>query len=332
MGFEKQIPGGLGVNIFFYISGLLITNLLLVEYTKTGTINFKNFFIRRILRLYPPLLVMITLICIVPGLRNELVWGEVLAAIFYYENYYNIHNFYIIHDNLARAKFRIIWSLSIEEHFYLVFPFLFYFFIDKKKVLITIISVVIFAALALRIYIAYIYNSNAYADNYTYQATLCRADSIMMGCLSSIIIFFDTKKIYVKFVSLYPVFIGSVILIFSSLLIRSPFFRETIRFTMQSVACMCIVPAILYSNKYTPLNKLLSSAPFVFVGRLSYSLYLFHIAFYKFSSIYIVHQIRTWEFSIVGLIGAFTLASISYFAIEKPIMSLRRKFGSVAVK
>jgi peptidoglycan/LPS O-acetylase OafA/YrhL len=332
LGFDRIIPGGLGVNIFFFISGLLITNLLLVEFEKKRKINLKNFFIRRILRLYPPLLVMILIVCLVPVLNKNLTVKELFAAIFYFENYFFINNFYEISNHVMQNKFRIIWSLSIEEHFYLVYPFIFALVVKRKTALIAATSVIILIALFSRIYIAYIYGANAYSDAYTYSATLCRADSIMFGCLSSVLIYFDPKKLYVKFASLIPVFLFAFVILFHSLIYRNEFYRQTFRYSLQSIAIMLIIPAILYSSRYIGLNKILSSKPLVFIGKLSYSLYLFHPLTYILVATYVTHKVRSPLYCVAGLAGAFTLALLSFYLVEKPIMSLRRKFGSEAGK
>src|SRR4051812_19989142 len=83
----SPVPGGLGVTIFFFISGFLITNLLLAEYRKSHEINLRLFYIRRLLRLYPPLLL---LICITTlwFMQSSIPFKEIWAALFYYENYF----------------------------------------------------------------------------------------------------------------------------------------------------------------------------------------------------------------------------------------------------
>src|SRR5262245_45291874 len=115
----SPVPGGLGVTIFFFISGFLITNLLLAEYQKSDGINLRLFYIRRVLRLYPPLLLM--MICITAFLwftQNIISFQEINASLFYYENYF------LAYHPVYADKYGILWSLAVEEHFYLLFPFI----------------------------------------------------------------------------------------------------------------------------------------------------------------------------------------------------------------
>lgn len=130
-GFDKVIPGGIGVTIFFFLSGFLITNILFAEYRKAGRISLRNFYMRRLLRLYPALLFMLGVFTLYLTCTGQAFAGsELVAALFYFENY---HRLYI---NPAADQFWILWSLAIEEHFYLVFPFLFAGFVKKQKPLI----------------------------------------------------------------------------------------------------------------------------------------------------------------------------------------------------
>ena len=102
------IPGGFGVIIFFFISGFLITRLLLAELKSNNKIDLKGFYIRRLLRLYPPLLCMLiimTFFLIIA--ENIFSWKELLAALFYYENYFI--TFYIVPHNLT-SHYGILWS------------------------------------------------------------------------------------------------------------------------------------------------------------------------------------------------------------------------------
>ncbi|GAA4903638.1 acyltransferase [Mucilaginibacter defluvii] len=327
-----NIPGGFGVNVFFFISGLLITNLLLIEYDKHERIDFKNFFIRRLLRLYPPLLLMILVTCIVPPLNKGITMDKVWPALFYYQNYYYIANFEAFHSGASKSYFGFIWSLAIEEHFYLLFPFLFAFLVKNKKALIGITVTIIVSALVFRLIGTYRYGVNPFAFEYCYAATECRSDAIMMGCLASILIYIDRDNRFLKFVSSVPVFVIAFIAMLLSIVIKDHFFKQTFMYTIQSLSFMIMIPAILYDKKYEFLNRFFSTKPLVFTGRLSYSLYLFHLIFYRLEVAYISNGKKDMLYYILGIPGAFLLATISYYLVEKPVMGLRRKFGSVAGK
>src|SRR4051794_28839887 len=151
-GLGHFIPGGFGVNLFFFISGLLITRLLIIETKETGKINLKSFYIRRILRLYPALLFFVTVSTIYLLICGSIYIkpGEILATLFYYRNYYpHIADF--VYAPKEFNVFHIVWSLSIEEHFYIIFPFLFLVLYKRLKTFIAVIIALIVAAAVWRL-------------------------------------------------------------------------------------------------------------------------------------------------------------------------------------
>ena len=116
------IPGGFGVTIFFFLSGYLITTLLRREYESTGSINFKNFYLRRAYRIFPPLYIVLFLIALfaLAGLiEHQMQPWAVVSQIFYWTNYYGI--FYGWQYFVPGTT--VYWSLAIEEHF--IFPIVF---------------------------------------------------------------------------------------------------------------------------------------------------------------------------------------------------------------
>lgn len=240
--------------------------------------------------------------------------------------------FSTIISHLTPTRLRPFWSLSIEEHFYLFFPFIFFFLIKFPKKLIYVLIALAAFALINRIYIAWYYQLSSFSDVYTYSATTCRIDSILLGCLSSIIIKFDSKKLYLKFSSNVFVFSVSIIVLLISLLYRDELFRQTFRYTLQTVSFMFIIPSIIYSKRYSLINRILSLPPLVFIGRLSYSLYIFHSSAYALVNAYITDQEKSLLHIVSGLSLAFLLAVISYTLVEKPVMKLRRKYGSAVGK
>ncbi|MEH6745904.1 MAG: acyltransferase family protein [Maribacter arcticus] len=123
--FKYLLSGTTGVNIFFTLSGFLITNILLNELNKYGTINFKTFFLKRFIRLLPPLFLFLVIIFILM-LSNILTtnYSGILYSFFY------IYNF--IPRSLYSAELGLTWSLSVEEQFYLFWP-ISIFFIRRKK-------------------------------------------------------------------------------------------------------------------------------------------------------------------------------------------------------
>ena len=321
--FYHGMPGGLGVTVFFFVSGFLITGLLLKEYEHKGKIDFKNFYIRRFLRLYPALLALILLNIILSNFGYVTLNKQaLLAASFYYQNY-----FYLF-SPLRLRSFRILWSLAIEEHFYLLFPLIFILTVKRFKTIASVIIAIIIVSLCCRLLITHLYGINDFAKEYTYTATECRADSILYGCLSAILIYFDVKfysRLYLSVVA----FVIAFIAVFLSLANQSQYFDQTFIYTVQGLSLFIIVPALVYNTRLITLNKFLSSGVMRYIGRLSYSLYLFHPIGYWLGEQFIPHK-SVFQM-IVSVIVSFILAFLSYKIIETPIMSVRKKFGSVAV-
>ena len=120
-GFERA-PGSLGVTIFFFISGYLITTILFDEYTNEGSINIRHFYIRRFARLFPEQFAYVLISAfIVSFYRDSFRVYDYLSAITYTTNYLNI---FTPPEYKNLLPFSHFWSLAVEEHFYLVWPVL----------------------------------------------------------------------------------------------------------------------------------------------------------------------------------------------------------------
>ena len=321
--FYHGMPGSFGVTVFFFVSGFLITGLLLKEYERKNTIDFKNFYIRRILRLYPALLALILLNIVLSNFGYVTLNKQALfAALFYYQNY-----FYLFSPFHLRS-FRSLWSLAVEEHFYLLFPWIFILTVKRFKTIVSVIIAIIIISLCSRLLITHFWGINDFAKEYTYTATECRADSILYGCLSAVLIYFNAEfynRLYLSVVA----FIIAFIALFLSLANQRQYFDQTFIYTVQGLSLFIIVPALVYNNKLITFNKFLSSGIMTFIGRLSYSLYLFHPVGYWLAEQMIPH--KSVLQMILCVIVSFILAFLSYTLIETPVMSVRKKFGSIAV-
>jgi len=147
-GFDRMVPGGLGVTIFFFISGFLITTLLRSEQAAAGQVQLGNFYIRRFLRLAPELYAFL-LITILAGRFYGMVspLPQIAAGFAFFTNYLNI----------AQAPLAIaphwpqLWSLAVEEHFYLTFPLLLVLCRNHPNRLMAVLAVVCLAGPAWRL-------------------------------------------------------------------------------------------------------------------------------------------------------------------------------------
>ena len=131
IGYHLKLPifkgGVLGVTIFFVISGFLITRLLLQELQKTNKIDLKNFWVKRIKRIWPAMILMVSVTVIVCALFNRLLLSKAsqdyISVLLGYNNWYQIFNNISYFDNGgAPSPLLHCWSLAIETQFYLIFP------------------------------------------------------------------------------------------------------------------------------------------------------------------------------------------------------------------
>jgi peptidoglycan/LPS O-acetylase OafA/YrhL len=126
----KVLPGGFGVTVFFFLSGYLITSLLSDEARKTVTISLKGFYLRRLLRIFPPCyltVIIVSSLAAVGILDNRESYASLVSAFLYFSNYWNILGW----GNLP-AGLGILWSLAVEEHYYLLFPLLYAWFVRRS--------------------------------------------------------------------------------------------------------------------------------------------------------------------------------------------------------
>lgn len=321
-GFDQVLPGGIGVTLFFFLSGFLITNLLFAEYTKTGRIDLKRFYIRRLLRLYPALLFMLLVLTSYLVLQAKTIRpSELLAALFYFENYHKL----LIDANAS--DYWILWSLAVEEHFYLVFPFLFAAMAKKSRWLIGTTALLVGLSLLSRMGTSWYYNGTAIAGFSTAYLTHNRFDSILTGCLTSMLLHSSWRASLLQFASRYAVYAAAVLLLVFSVVCRDVFFRQTFRYSLQGLSMALLFPPLIYAGRYRWANNVLSVRPLVFIGKLSYSIYLCHwIALIIFFDLGFTQATPAWIAGNVLLTAGLSLCS--YYLVETPFLRLRKKFGS----
>ena len=275
------VPGGLGVTIFFFLSGYLITTLLRAEVEKTGTLSLKKFYIRRARRILPPIYLTLGLAYLlgyIGILSSRGTRPALLATVFYYYNYFEFFS----HGPGLPTGISVVWSLTIEEHFYFVFP-LVYLLLSKhvsRRAQTLILISACGAALVWRFIVIYALHLPSTALHpWTYSATDARFDSILWGCVLAI----TSNPWYrgdreASFLNKYKgvwALIGLFALL-GSLVWRNPNFRETARYTLQGIA---LYPIFFYCGaaKNGIVPRMLEFGPLKTIGHLSYSMYLIHL-------------------------------------------------------
>ena len=322
-GFRHIVPGGLGVTIFFFISGYLITTLLLKEMKENGTIRLGDFYMRRLWRLMPALVVYLILALFANLFFNQPIdIKEPISSLLYLTNYYNIFYGYNLLAG-THSMYSVLWSLAIEEHFYLFFAPL-VAIVKTRRGLIVSIVLFIFIPLMIRGWVTY-YTDASFSEKYNYYATDARIDSIAYGCLLAI--FGCQRLTWMK--PNYAVILGMFGLVFS-LVYRDDYFRQVFRYSLQGISLYLIFEALIFSKKIDLMRSLLSTNFLVFVGKLSYSMYLYHWLALIIMTSYLgrVESTAAWQMGYWTL--TFGLSALSYYLVERPTLKLRVKYGSHA--
>ncbi len=272
-GLDGFVPGGLGVTIFFVLSGFLISTLMRVEYARTGKLDFRGFYLRRLLRLMPPLAIVVAVAAVASNLA--LINGTfepvgLLAALFYFGNYYLIATDY----HGMPAGLAVLWSLAVEEHYYLFYPPLAAVLLRIGRVGLsaTVLALLCVAVLAWRCWLALNEGSEAYLT----MATDTRLDAILVGCLMALWRnpWLDQVPAANKLRDWGLAAICVAVLI-ATLTYRSEVFRLTLRYTLQSVAIAPLLYLAVARAREAPF-RWLNSRVLVYIGTISYTVYLSH--------------------------------------------------------
>ena len=325
VGWSHIIPGGFGVTVFFFISGFLITRLLLAESDKKGGIGLKDFYIRRFLRLLPALYLMLVLTWIfMLFVGRSPSFGEAFGAFTYTMNY---HYAYLGMNpvDVREAPWEHLWSLAVEEHFYLMFPLMLLFVKKNWAKAFKIGLAVCVVVLCWRLFTHHVLD---FPHEYTYATTDSRLDSIMYGCLLSLgLHVWPQHMSWKKLVGALPLAIGLGMLLFT-FLYRTESFRETFRYSLQGIGLLILVLNLMFWPKMKVFVRMLENSIMQWIGRVSYGVYLWHIPFMMVASDYLGLKLGEWDYVTFVVIATFIMTSISYYGMEKPIVKLRKKFGS----
>lgn len=336
------VPGLLGVTIFFFISGYLITGHALAEVDRRGTVSLPNFYLRRVLRLYPALLVMIVLggaLFIAVGGRFDV--ADVLAATFYFANWWEIAGGFATGIPHVPAPFAVLWSLAVEEHYYLVFPVLVLALASRRVAFVAVLAALIVLVTAWRWHVA---TACAGGGCFYYRiehGTDTRIDAILFGALLAALLASPWRDGTLRIVATRSAGLAGLALLAGSLLVRDPWFRQTTRFSLQGVGLTLLIGATLHGPALGWVRGLLSWRHILVVGRLSYSLYLWHwivlcTVVPWLSDALLAPLLQpglprpAWIATVFVpmTLASVLLAAASYYGIEQPMLSVRRRFGS----
>ncbi len=324
-GLERIVPGGLGVTVFFVLSGYLITTLMLQEIGRDGSLDFGAFYLRRLLRLMPPLLLVLAATL----LASDLGWIDggysaagLLSVLFYWGNY-----FVIAHDfNGLPAGMGVVWSLAVEEHYYLVYPFVLPVLLrtagprGAAGVLLLLCAMVLAWRCAL-------FAAGA-SESWLTMATDVRIDAILFGGILALLCNpLDHRLVPTGDWRVTWLPLASITLLLASLLLRDAWFRQTIRFTVQSVAVAGLLYCAVASGRQSASLSwvhLLNSPAMIYLGSVSYTIYLCHHVLLFAAAKQLPHAGPVTVALLAGALSLLLAASMRRW-VEEPCARLRRR-------
>ena len=333
------LPGAFGVTLFFFISGYLITGQLLHGLQTAGRIDFAGFYLRRGLRLLPAGLAYI----VVSGLVFQAMGGRLpaaawAAALFYGANYAAVWGLFRSSLPHIRDPFNILWSLAVEEHFYAIWPAALALLRRRRRAIVFVLGICA-AALLWRLWLLHACFADGTELAGPHGAVYCGpANPNPLGRFNRIYFGTDTRLDSLAWGALMALLDGRVALAGSGralaglLLLALSFAdqagwgRHGLRSTEQGIALLALLPWLLHTSAWP--NRLLCLPAVVLIGRLSYSLYLWHWLAMMVADW--AEPVNDWLWRLVALPLACVLAAASYWGIERPMLRLRRRAGSHA--
>ena len=321
------IPGGMGVLIFFVLSGFLITWLLLQEHQKTGTISIGKFYARRSLRIFPAFYVfwlVVTGYTLVRGLRVN--WPQGVSSLAYVSNYYQGLNQYPL------GAYSHTWSLAVEEQFYLLYPVGLLFLLRFPRRVPWVLGGLILAVWALRLTSELVLGVH---DAYLYTAFEMRADHLLIGCLLAVLLYRGYLDGAWRFFQKLPagVLVTVGLMAVSLLAWRiegGTRYRNTIGFIIDPLLVAVLLLQLLASGR-SVLTRWLDNRVIRYLGTISYPMYLYHglvVAAAK--------GFMTWlgaPLVVSGIVAGLAVvgaASASYYLVEKPFLRLKGRFATAS--
>jgi len=305
LNFDFFSKGYLGVDIFFVISGFVITQSIYKDYLIKKKIDIKYFYVKRFKRIIPNLLFILSFIFILflfIGPPQITLWNDFLTSLLGISNLYFLFSdkgyFYNIFDN----PFAHTWSLGVEEQFYLIYPFLlliiFKFFKNKNIYLINIISVLIIISLSFSVYSSFI------NPDFSFYFSPLRFWELGFGCLC----FFISSL--VKKNNILSVF--SILVVLSTVL-----FEFNIKYILNNIIVVFFSGIfIIFCEKFILVNNKFC----IWLGKVSYSFYLWHLPIIYFINIYFSNIVFIFFSS---FILSIILSSLSYNLIEKKFIQIK---------
>ena len=320
--------GFLGVTVFFVLSGYLITGILISEVEEEGTIDLKNFWLRRIRRLVPAVMSMAVVIIFVSAVVNRIIFTkgckDFLASVLGFNNWWQIFNKVSYFEAAGvPSPFTHCWSLAIETQFYLIYPLILlgiYKLVKSReegraKRGLLFAGVTLMLALISVILMIVLFDPQQDASR-VYYGTDTRAFSLLFGALLAIL--WDYRMVPRRLSASVNMVLGSVS--FAVLLVMTIAINGSSNFWYRggqfvgTILTVLVIYTVL--GRKTWLSRFLSNPVLKWIGDRSYSIYLWHYPIILLISKGIK---ASWWITLIEIVLSVVLAELSYRFIETPI-------------
>jgi peptidoglycan/LPS O-acetylase OafA/YrhL len=311
------VPGAHGVMIFFVLSGFLITWLLLKENERFGTVSLAGFYRRRTLRIFPAFYVYwFIVVALLVGTGRSVLWSHAWSALTYTSNYYSAIN------GDPNNGFSHTWSLAIEEQFYLLWPFVFLMLRGNLKRMTVFLIGLIGAVWAYRCLLCFGFHVD---QAYIYAAFDTRLDELMVGCLLAVLLKKEALSPLWRAVSssafspLVTLGVLAISIYGGELYIAR--YRDVVGFALEPLLVAVLVVQLI-SLSSTRLWGWTEWGVVRFLGRISYSLYLYqqltlHAVRKALGAYPVILQLT------IAILVTMALAILSHYLIERPFLRVR---------
>jgi peptidoglycan/LPS O-acetylase OafA/YrhL len=300
--------GNYGVRVFFVISGFLITTLLLREYDKTGSISLRDFYIRRALRIFPAFYIFVAVIWALSALGHiHLKPGDLLHSLTYTMNYHMDRSWYLNH----------IWSLSVEEQFYLLWPLTLMLVKPEKGV--KVVLGVLLAVPLIRVVMYFGFDASGTMLARHFQAV---ADALGAGCLLALLFNrLGASSRYQRWVaSPYSLLLAAILMV---LPVAGYKIHQALYYvpgqTVANIGIALLLDRVIRRPGDFP-GPWLNTRPMEFIGAISYSMYLWQ-------ELFLDREVPGMQIPFpMNAILTFAASVASYYLIEQQFLKLKGRF------
>lgn len=306
------VNGYAGVDVFFALSGFLITSLLLGEHARNGRIALRRFYIRRGLRLYPALVATCALVlgfAVVGGAVGE-VLPAILAALFYVANWW-------VYTGGHAPMLEHTWTLAIEEHFYVVWPLLVVGFLSRRRAL-RLVAAGLGVALMVLLLVPWAESIDGVRHSYL------RGTPIIWGSLLAV----ATHRGLLRGGGKVLEVLGLIATVALTLLLvvpwEAPSFWMTEYRSVPGLLSVFVVAVVVLAPHGV---RWMAWAPLLWAGRRSYGIYLYHFPVLSL----LRHQIDIGPLELriaVGMVLTLVIAGVSYRFVEAPFLRMKSRYSA----